>query len=125
MGGALDGRCPPYDRAELADRRTTTATWLVQRTADTRFPVRIAIVQDGRTLFAVRAKAAWPGAGTQVFCLREREFDSGEPLAEVERVPVAHLARLGRKLSVALDGTQRKRCEFLILEKPRKDGGTY
>ena len=101
------------------------ATWIVQRTSDTRFPFRIAIEQDGRTLFAVRAKAAWPGAGTQVFCLRERGSGASEALDEVERVPVVHIARLGRKLSVTLDRPQRKRCEFLILEKPRKDGGTF
>lgn len=99
-----------------------TAIWIVQRTADARFPTRIAIEQDGRVLFAVRAKAPWPGAGTQVFCLREREPDLLETFADVERVPVAHLARLGRKLSVTLDRAQRKRCEFLILETPRKDG---
>ncbi|MGH8147471.1 MAG: ERCC4 domain-containing protein [Rhodanobacteraceae bacterium] len=103
-----------------------TATWLVQRTANDRFPIRIAIEQDGRVLFAVRAKSAWPGAGTQIFCLREREADPLEALEEVERVPVAHVARLGRKLSVTLDRAQRKRCEFLILEKPRRDGsGVY
>ncbi len=102
-----------------------TAFWIVQRAADARFPFRIAIEQNGRTLFAVRAKAAWPGAGTQVFCLREREPDLLETFDEVERVPVAHLARLGRKLSITLDRAQRKRCEFLILEKTRKGGGTY
>lgn len=103
-----------------------TAAWLVQRSADARFPFRIAIEQDGRVLFAVRAKSAWPGAGTQIFCLRERELDLLEALEDVERVPVAHIARLGRKLSVTLDRAQRKRCEFLILEKPRKDGsGVY
>ncbi len=102
-----------------------TATWLVQRTGNARFPFRVAIEQDGRVLFAVRAKAAWPGAGTQVFCLRERDLDAAELLEEIERVPVAHLTRLGRKLSVTLDRAQRKRCEFLILEKPRRDGGTY
>lgn len=89
-----------------------TATWLVQRTADARFPFRIAIEQNGRALFAVRAKAAWPGAGSQVFCLREREAYLLETFDEIERVPVAHLARLGRKLSVTLDRAQRKRCEF-------------
>lgn len=102
-----------------------TATWKIQRSNDTRFPFRIAIEQGGRVLFAVRAKAAWPGAGTQIFCLREPEPDLLEILEEIERVPVAHMARLGRKLSVTLDRPQRKRCEFLILEKPRKDGGTY
>ncbi|MGH8156041.1 MAG: hypothetical protein ACREP0_12570, partial [Rhodanobacteraceae bacterium] len=68
-----------------------TATWIVQRATDTRFPIRIAIEQDGRMLFAVRAKSAWPGAGSQVFCLREREVDLLETLGEVERVTVAHL----------------------------------
>lgn len=102
-----------------------STVWIAQRTQDARFPLRIAIEQNGRALFAVRAKAAWPGAGTQIFCLREREFDAAEPLEELERVPVAHLARLGRKLSVTLDRAQRKRCEFLILEKSRRDGGTY
>lgn len=103
-----------------------TAIWIVQQTREVRFPFRIAIEQDGRTLFAVRAKAPWPGAGSQVFCLRERGSDLPEVLEDVERVPVAHLARLGRKLSVTLDRAQRKRCEFLILEKPRKDGsGAY
>ncbi|NZA26421.1 ERCC4 domain-containing protein [Luteimonas sp. SJ-92] len=102
-----------------------SAVWIVQRTGDVRFPYRIAIEQAGRVLFAVRAKAAWPGAGTQVFCLREREPDAGGPLDDLERAPVLHLSRLGRKLSVALDRPRRKRCEFLILEKPRRDGGSY
>lgn len=103
-----------------------SALWIVQHTGDARLPVRIVIEQDGQVLFAVRAKAVWPGAGTQVFCLREREFDPAQVQGEVERVPVAHLARLGRKLSITLDRAQRKRCEFLILEKPRKDGaGVY
>jgi hypothetical protein len=101
------------------------ALWRIQRTQDAKFPFRIAIEQHGRVLFAVRAKAPWPGAGTQVFCLREREFDPDEALEDLERIPVAHLVRLGRKLSVTLDRAQRKRCEFLIVEKPRRDGGTY
>ena len=101
------------------------AYWLTQRIDDERFPFRIAIEQDGRCLFAFRAKAAWPGAGSQVFCLREREPALDQTPVEIERVPVAHLARLGRKLSVTLDRAQRKRCEFLILEKPRADGSGH
>ncbi len=103
-----------------------SATWIVQRIEDARFPIRIRIEQDGRSLLAVRAKSAWPGPGSQVFCLRERDAEPVPAVAELERVPVAHLARLGRKLSVTLDRAQRKRCEFLIVEKPRKDGsGSY
>ncbi|WP_395790500.1 ERCC4 domain-containing protein [Aquimonas sp.] len=103
-----------------------SASWTVQTTQDPKFPFRIVIEQGGRTLFAFRAKAAWPGAGTQVFCLRERESPVDELLTPIEQVAVAHLTRLGRKISVTLDRAQRKRCEFLILEKPLRDGsGSY
>ena len=97
------------------------ATWVVERTQDRRFPFRITIEQGGRTLLAVRAQSHWPGAGSQIFCLRETEFDPAEPLEPFERVPVAHLTRLGRKLSVTLDRAHRKRCEFLKLEKRFRD----
>ena len=103
-----------------------TAVWTVERTRNRRFPFRIAIEQDGRLLAAFRAQAAWPGPGQQIFCLREGEWDGAEPLEPVERVPVAHVARVGRKLTVVLDRPQRKRCEFLVVRKDRKDGsGTY
>jgi len=102
------------------------AIWRVERTAAARFPFRISIEQDGRVLFAVRARSAWPAPGGQIFCLREREFDPAEPLEAVECVPIAALTRVGIKLSIALDRPSRKRCEFLSLRKPRKDGsGDY
>jgi hypothetical protein len=102
------------------------ATWVVERTRDRRFPFRITIEQEGRTLLAVRAQSHWPGAGSQIFCLRETDLDPAENLEPFERVRVAHLVRLGRKLSVTLDRAQRKRCEFLKIEKPFKDRpGTY
>jgi hypothetical protein len=56
------------------------ATWVVERTQDSRFPFRITIEQEGRALLAVRAQSHWPGAGSQIFCLRETEFEPGEPL---------------------------------------------
>lgn len=105
---------------------TMSAFWIVERTQDARFPFRIRIEQHGRALLTVRAQSAWPGAGTQVFCLRETEFDPAEELVPHERVPLAHLDRIGRKLSITLDRAQRKRCEFLKLERPFKNKpGTY
>ena len=102
------------------------AQWIVERTQNLRFPFRIRIEQDGRPLLAVRAQNSWPGAQSQIFCLRETEFDSAEHLEPVESVPVANLARLGAKLSVTLDRPQRKRCEFLKFQKPYRDRpGTY
>lgn len=99
------------------------AAWIVERTQNPRFPYRIRIEQDGRPLLVVRARDAWPGAGTSVFCLREKTLPPDEVLTPHERVDVAHLTRIGRKLSVTLDRPQRKRCEFLKVEKPAPDGG--
>lgn len=105
---------------------TPNAVWRVERTVSRGFPFRVSIEQDGRLILAVRAKAPWPGPGQNIFCLRERDFDPAEPLEPVELVPVASLTRVGRKLTVVLDRPQRKRCEFLAVDKPRSDGsGTY
>jgi hypothetical protein len=102
------------------------ALWTVERTLHRRFPIRITIEQEGRLLLAVRAQSAWPGPGQQIFCLRERTLDPVEHLEPLERVPVAHLGRVGRKLTVVLDRPNRKRCEFLVIAKvsPR-DGHAY
>lgn len=96
--------------------------WTVERTASARFPYRIAISDDTAAILAVRAQSPWPGPGQQVFCVRERTLDPTEPLEPVERVPVSHLTRIGRKLTVALDRGSRKRCEFLTVTKTRRDG---
>jgi hypothetical protein len=98
------------------------SVWIVERTRHRRFPFRIAIEQGGRTVLAVRAQARWPGPGQQVFCLRERTLDPDEPLEPLERVPVAHIGRVGRKLTVVLDRPTRKRCEFLAVERTGRDG---
>ncbi|MGA2382886.1 MAG: ERCC4 domain-containing protein [Gemmatimonadales bacterium] len=97
--------------------------WIVERTQHRRFPIRIAIEQDSRLILAVRAQSPWPGPGQQVFCLRERHNDPEEYREPLERVEVAHLAQVGRKLTVVLDRSSRKRCEFLVLRKERKGGG--
>jgi len=102
-----------------------TAFWIVERAPSRRFPFRVSIEQGGRLVAAFRTQARWPGPGQQVFCLRERDFDPAEPLDEVERVPVAHLTQVGRKLAVTLDRPNRKRCEFLVVKKEKRDGGSY
>jgi hypothetical protein len=102
------------------------STWVVEGTTNSRFPFRVSIEQEGRLVLAVRARAAWPGPGQQIFCMRERSLDPAEPLEVRERVPVVHLTRVGRKLTVVLDRAQRKRCEFLTVRKTRRDGtATY
>jgi hypothetical protein len=104
----------------------TSAIWRVERTTNPRFPFRISVEQDGRTVIAVRARAAWPGPGENIFCLQEHDYDPDEPLELVERVPLVSLTRMGRKIALVLDRPLRKRCEFLAIEKQRRDGtGSY
>ncbi len=99
--------------------------WIVERTRNRRFPYRVSIEQDGRLIAAFRTQARWPGPGQQIFCLREQELDPAEPLEPVERVPVAGVSRIGRKLALVLDRPNRKRCEFLTVQKARKAGGGH
>jgi len=99
-----------------------SAIWVVERTASRRFPYRVTIEQGGRLVLALRTQGRWPGPGAQIFCIRETELDPAEPLEEVERAAVANLVRVGRKLVVTLDRGSRKRCEFLSVQKPRKNG---
>ena len=98
------------------------AEWIVERTAHRRFPFRITIREGTRAILTVRAQSPWPGPGQQIFCLREPVVDPEEAVETVERATVAHLGRVGRKLSVALDRQGRKRCEFLAIQKPGPDG---
>ena len=100
-----------------------SSLWIVERTSNRRFPFRVSIEQGGRPIMAFRTQASWPGPGQQIFCLREREHDPAEPLTPVERVPVANVTRIGRKIAIVLDRPTRKRCEFLTVVKPRKGGG--
>ena len=113
---------PPI-RPDYISREPMPATWTVEGTSNPRFPYRLVIEQDGRILLALRTQSRWPGPGQQIFCLRELELDPDEPLTPLERVPVAHLTRVGRKLTLALDRGSRKRCEFLVVQKQRRDGG--
>jgi hypothetical protein len=98
------------------------ATWFAERTTNERFPFRIGIEQAGRLLFAVRAQAKWPGPGQRIYCVVEPALDADEYLELEERVPIASLTEVGRKLIVALDRPTRKRCEFLTVVKPDADG---
>jgi len=101
--------------------------WIVEETGNPRFPYRIAIEQDAETLFAVRSQDAWPGPKGHIFCIRDGSAkDERDLFREKERVPIAHLERFGRSIRVVLDRPTKKRCEFLIIEKPYKTKeGTY
>ncbi|HXF51912.1 MAG TPA: ERCC4 domain-containing protein [Dehalococcoidia bacterium] len=99
--------------------------WVLERCANERFPYRLTI-QRGERRLVLRVQDRWPGASRNVFCLRETEL-SDDVLEEVERVPIMALQRRGVRLSIVLDRPRNKRCDFLILKRPYRDGrpGTY
>jgi hypothetical protein len=103
----------------------TGGVWVLERCASERFPYRLTIEHGGRRL-VLRVQDRWPGANRNVFCLRETEV-SDDVIDEMERVPITALQRRGVRLSVVLNRTREKRCDFLFLQRPYRDGrpGTY
>jgi hypothetical protein len=93
--------------------------WVIETLEGESFPCRLTISQGDKTVLRLRLRSRWPGAGSQVFCLREDE-PSDLAGVEVERVPVISLNRYGKRLAVVLDRPTRKRCDFLFLTKPFK-----
>ena len=101
--------------------------WIIESTGNDRFPYRLRIEREGRTIVALRVQAKWPGQKGHVFCIREQQApDDLDRLEEIERVPVQQLSRYGKKLSVVLDRPTRKRCDFLFIRKNyRSKPGSY
>jgi hypothetical protein len=81
------------------------ATWTVRRTANARFPFRIAIEQSGKVPWAVRARDAWPGPGATV---------TGRKL------PVGDYARVAGERSLAV--VERKSFDNLLSETAAING---
>lgn len=95
--------------------------WIMERCASERFPYRLQILKGEDRWLVLRVQDRWPAANRNIFCLREREPpEPGEILEEVERVPVVALQRRGRRLSVVLDRSRYKRCDFLFLTRAYK-----
>ena len=95
--------------------------WVLQQCADDRFPYRLQILRDQGPPLVLRTQDRWPGAGKNIFCLREKEPPAaGEVLREIERVPIVALHERGRRISVVLDRKRYKRCDFLFLSKTYK-----
>lgn len=103
------------------------ALWILSHTDNPRFPYRIEILSGSERVIALWVQDKWPGSGKQIFCLREGQMEEPEsPFREIERVPVVRLDRFGKQLSVILDRPNRKRCNFLFLEKRYKNRpGSY
>ncbi|MCR4431846.1 MAG: ERCC4 domain-containing protein [Tepidanaerobacteraceae bacterium] len=93
--------------------------WILESVENDKFPYRLTIQNDGKEVLCLRVQSRWPGAGSQIFCLRESE-DYSDPVEEIERVPIISLNRYGKRLSVVLDRPANKRCEFLFLKKKYK-----
>jgi hypothetical protein len=93
--------------------------WIIETLEHESFPYRLIIRRGDTTVLRLRLRSRWPGAGSQIFCLREDEPQETDGV-EVERVPVVSLNRYGKRLAVVLDRPTHKRCDFLFLKKPFK-----
>jgi len=100
--------------------------WILESTPDVKFPYRLSIKRGEKFILCLRVQDRWPGAKGHIFCLREQTREWSPPLQEVERIRVLSLRRFGKRLAVVLDRPQKKRCDFLFLEKAYKTReGTY
>ena len=95
--------------------------WILQRCVADRFPFRLQILRGDAPFLTLRVQDRWPAANRNIFCLREKDApDDSEILEEIERVPIVALQRRGLRLSVILDRSRYKRCDFLFLTKMTK-----
>jgi hypothetical protein len=98
----------------------SAGTWILHRCEGDRFPYRVTIEDAaGKPVLQLRVQDRWPGANQNIFCLREQEPAlTGE---EIERVDVVALQRRGVRLSVVLERSRYKRCDFLFLQRTYKN----
>lgn len=102
------------------------STWRIETTSDKKFPYRITIIENNKVILNLFAQDKWPGTKGNIFCLQSRENINPDDFQIIEEVPIVSLRRFGKKLSVVLDRSLKKRCEFLFLEKKYKNKeGTY
>jgi hypothetical protein len=47
--------------------------WVIETLEHESFPYRLTIRQGDKAVLRLRLRSRWPGAGSQVFCLREDE----------------------------------------------------
>jgi len=101
--------------------------WILDQTDSERFPYLLTITEEGAIRQQFLVQNSWPAEGKNTFCLRpERHSEPWRCVACKERVPVKALKRRGKLLTVVLDRSVRKRCEFVFTEKAYKNRpGTY
>ncbi|MGC9490911.1 MAG: hypothetical protein ACP5CD_06765 [Thermovirgaceae bacterium] len=102
------------------------AFWVLETTESEKFPYKITIEQGEKVLLCLLVRDRWPGARGNIFCLRAEPSGEDETGEELERVPVVNMKQYGKRLSLVLDRTKKKRCDFLFLKKTYKNGsGEY
>lgn len=95
--------------------------WVLESTKSDKFPYRLSIKKGDTTLLSLFVQNKWPGAGSQIFCLKDTSEGSSNDYEIVEKVPIISIDRYGKRLSVVLDRGVNKRCEFLFLKKKYKN----
>lgn len=96
--------------------------WILEQTDSEKFPYLLTITEQGLVRQQLLVQDSWPAEGKNTFCLRpERHTQQWNRVAGKERVPIKSIKERGRLLSVVLERSVRKRCEFLFTEKAYKN----
>lgn len=94
--------------------------WEVRETTSSKFPYCINIVENNKKIFSLLTQDKWAGASGNIFCIRTEDKSEITIGKIIEEVPIVLVKRIGKRLTVLLDRTNRKRCEFLFLKKKYK-----
>ncbi|WP_150468910.1 ERCC4 domain-containing protein [Cysteiniphilum sp. SYW-8] len=99
--------------------------WRVEETSSDKFPYRVSIIEKGNPTLSLLTQDKWPGASGNIFCIRANEKPEIISGKVIEEVPVVFVKRVGKRLSIMLDRSVKKRCEFLFLRKKYKTKEGY
>jgi len=94
--------------------------WEVRETDSSKFPYCISIVENNKKIFSLVTQDKWAGASGNIFCIRTESKSEIAVGKIIEEIPIILVKRIGKRLTVVLDRSSRKRCEFLFLEKKYK-----
>ena len=96
------------------------SVWRIESTDSEKFPYKVSIIEKEKAIFSLLTQDKWPGASGNIFCIRAEDKSEIKSDQIIEEVSVVFVKRVGKRLSVMLDRSLKKRCEFLFLKKKYK-----
>ena len=102
--------------------------WTLTKTNDKKYPFKITIVKGDAINLTLFSQKRWPDEDKDVFCVQAAKKPDIETLEVIEEIEITATRWLENKskLSITLNRTNQKKCEFRFVEKKYKDKpGSY